>query len=165
MQTINLTRRAVSLFPPYLHEDEIKALPIEIRLIAAYAAKNPGLKFGNYCSGWNDKSGRAAYMADSRKITKQLQDVRDQIEEAWTVDVTSEDMQAAALHAFSGRLSFSKMPTKFVTLGSKRQVIDISEGFTIDIEYCTGQYWPMEYRAACAAVLEQAVSIARKRLV
>lgn len=147
MQTVNLTRRAVSLFPPYLHEDEIEDMPIEIRLIAAYAAKNPGLEFGNYCSGWNDKAGRAAYFADSRKITKQLQDVRDQIEEAWTVYVTSEDMQTAALRAFSGRLDF-------IT----------TYGYTA-IEYCTGQYWPMEYRAACAAVLEQAVTIARKRLV
>lgn len=26
-----------------------------------FIAQRPGLEFGNYCAGWNDSAGRAAY--------------------------------------------------------------------------------------------------------
>jgi hypothetical protein len=49
--------------------------------------------------------------------------------------ITAEHLTAAFPRAFSGRLSWD---------GAK-------------LDYCTGQYWPTEYRAAACAVLASAL--------
>lgn len=139
-----LTRRALSLFPRCA--DNIHSAPLTLRLIASYAAQNPGLEYGNYSSGWNDRAGRAAYFAESRQITKDLHRVRDAMRDAWYSGVTDDDVVQASQSAFSGRLTIKPRE---------------AGGFSID--YCTGQYWPTEYRKACAAVLEYAARIAQRR--
>jgi hypothetical protein len=134
---MKLTKRALSLFPSYAQGP----FPETMQRIAAYAAQNPGLEYGNYCSDWRDADGRRAYFGEARRITRQLADVRQALHDAYYADATDADVIAASASAFSGRLTVS----------------------ATGIDYCTGQYWPTEYRAACAAVLERAARIARFR--
>ena len=141
--TKNLTARAASLFPSWRDASQHCAA---LQLVAAYAAQNPGLEYGNYCSGWRDKDGRAAYFSESRRITRDLRRVRDAMHGAYSV--TDDDVIEAAMHAFSGRLSVNRR----------------ADGALV-VDYCTGQYWPTEYRAACAAVIEAACQLAYRRAV
>jgi len=133
--SIALSARAVSLVPSYA---DAHALPDSFKLLLAYAAKNPGLDFRNYCASWQDASGRWAYFAESRSITKDLASVRYAARWAVLAGVTDEHIAQACKRAFACRLS-------------------IIDGV---IDYCTGQYWPTEYRKAIAAVLEEAARIA-----
>ena len=138
-----MNRTTARLFPRF--GDAATQAPATMRAIAAYAAQRPGLEFGNYCSGWGDKEGRAAYFSEARAITRDFGRVRDALHAAYYADATDADVIEAARSAFSGRLSITPR----------------ADGVTID--YCTGQYWPTEYRKACAAVLEYAATLARRR--
>ena len=71
---IQLTPRAASLLPKWAVVDNV---PDGIRALAVYAAKRPGLDFRDYCRGWQDKDGRAAYFREARAISDQLADVRE----------------------------------------------------------------------------------------
>jgi hypothetical protein len=115
--------------------------PSAVRAVVKYAAKNPGLEYGNYASSYNDKAGRAAYFAESRQITKDWRRVCDAVRQCEAVKVTNDDVYEAAKHAFSGRLEVTP----------------------VRISYCTGQYWPTEYRKAAASVLEYAANLAFRR--
>lgn len=112
------------------------------KLLAAlnrWIAKRPGLDPRNYISSWNDSQGIACYRSESRSITQDrhhAQALLDAI--AWRDAITADDIMEAAKHSFSGRLSITETP----------------EGFKID--YCTGQYWPTEYRRAVCSVLSSA---------
>lgn len=149
---MKLTARALSLLPRHYStatrsmQPNIDGTPLTMRLIAAYAAQNPGLEFGNYCSGCNDREGRAAYFSESRAITRDLRRVREALHAAYFADATDADVIEAARSAFSGRLTLTPR-----------------DGGGFAVNYCTGQYWPTEYRKACAAVLEYAARIAARR--
>lgn len=143
MQAKNLTKTARNLFPFFIKPEDA---PAELVALVALAASRPGLDFRNYCSGWNDKDGRAAYFAESRKITKQLRDFRYEMRDA--AGVTGADLAEASKRAFSGRLSF---------------VRDAYSNMAVRTDYAPGQYYPTEYRAACVAVLREAIRIARDR--
>jgi hypothetical protein len=149
---MTLSARALSLLPltfdPALFRmvPNVEGTPLTLRLVASYAAQNPGLEFGNYCSDWRDTEGRRAYFSESRAITRDLRRVRDALRGAYFAGVTDADMIEASRHAFSGRLT-----------------IKARDAGGFGIEYCTGQYWPTEYRKACAAVLEYAARIAAHR--
>ena len=136
-----LTKRAAGLFPSWNPAAKHCAA---LRLIASYAAQNPGLEYGNYSRGWGDKAGHAAYMSEARSITRDLRRVRDAMHGAYYV--TDEDVIEAAKHSFSGRLSVERR----------------ADG-SLAVDYCTGQYWPTEYRRACAVVIEAANQIAYER--
>lgn len=131
--------RAASLLPAYVKPESVA---LTLHAIAAYAAQRPGLEFGNYCSGWSDASGRAAYTAESRRISRDLARVREALHDAHYAGVTDADVVHACARAFSGRLQVSASGT---------------------VDYCTGQYWPTEYRAACVAVLREAERVALRR--
>ena len=141
--TITLTKRAASLFPSYASGP----YPVSLELLAQFAAQNPGLDYGNYCSGWNDIDGRRAYSSESRKITRDLARVREAMHEAYYAGATDSDIDQACISAFSGRI----------------ELIRDSDPSAMRVDYCTGQYFPTEYRAAVAAVLEQAARIALAR--
>lgn len=111
------------------------AAPRTLQAIAVYAAQNPGFDFRDY----GDVS---AYRSDSHRAQRQLRDVRQALHSAILSGATDADVFSACAHAFSGRLT-----------------VDASGR----VDYCTGQYWPTEYRAACAAVLERAARIAHER--
>ena len=89
-----------------------------------FACQKPRLEFGNY-------GDPTVYRAESRRITAQLRDARKLLR---AVEMHA-GISAAAIKegfsAYSGRLSWD----------GKR------------LDYCTGQYWPTEYRAAVCAVL------------
>lgn len=134
-----MNRTTARLFPRY--GNAIADAPVTLRAIAAYAAQRPGLEFGNYCSGHRDQDGRRAYFAEARAITRDFSRVRDALHAAYYAGVTDRELIEASRSAFGGRLT--------INAGS--------------VDYCTGQYWPTEYRKACAAVLEYAATLARRR--
>ena len=102
--------------------------------------QRPGLEPGNYISGWDDTAGRSAYRSESRSITRDAHDARYFLDYVAIRDsITAEQILDAAKHNFSGRLSIEPD----------------GDGFRVD--YCTGQYWPTEYRKAAAAVLRGAI--------
>lgn len=109
--------------------------PKSLVTIVAFASQNPRLDFRDY-------GDVAAYRSDSRRITSSWHDVNKAVNSCRIHGVTDADVKQAADGAFSGRLSFN------------------GDG---SIDYCAGQYWPTEYRAAAAAVLEYASRIAYRR--
>lgn len=108
-------------------------------LLDAWIRQRPGLDFGNYCSGWNDAAGRAAYRAEVRSIGKDLQDARQLLRAVELSGITGEELADAFPRAFSGRLSLVEHKGRPA------------------LEYCAGQYWPTEYRRAACAVLAAAL--------
>ena len=134
-----MNKRTLSLFPSWV---DVSTQPQTLRLLAAYAAKNPGLDFRDYCRGWQDKDGRAAYFSEARSITKDLDRVRKAILSAYYAGVTDDDL----IECSQGeRLTIERTPGGF------------------DLDYCVGQYWPTEYRGAVARLLNRAAYKAARR--
>ena len=105
-----------------------------LRALAAFAATRPGLDPRNYISSWSDTAGRKAYAAEVRSITKDLHHARALLTAVRLSGITEAQL-IEAFRAFSGRLSW--------------------DGQRLD--YCTGQYYPTEYRRAVCAVLASAL--------
>lgn len=103
-----------------------------------FAHQRPGLEPGNYFSTWADKDGRRAYASEARAIAKQLRRFKAVYSEAIEYGVTDADLDLANT---SDRLTWSGK----------------------EWDYCTGQYFPTEYRNAAANKLERAVSVAKRR--
>lgn len=94
--------------------------------LRTFVNQRPGLDFGNY-------GDASSYRAEVRTITKSRADALAMINYiAWHDSITAEDIIDTSKHAFSGRLTINP---------------DLS------IDYCTGQYWPTEYRHAVACVM------------
>ncbi len=105
-----------------------------------FIAQRPGLEVGNYFSDWRDVDGRRAYNSEVRAIGRDLSDARLLLAAVTRATaIAAADIVDASRRAFSGRLEFMR-------LGDK-----------IGVEYCTGQYWPTEYRKAVCAVLAAAL--------
>jgi len=82
-----------------------------------------------------------SYRAESRSVTKDLHDARALISYVACRDsITAERIVAASRGAFSGRLTIEPRG---------------KDGFAVS--YCTGQYFPTEYRKAVCAVLASAI--------
>ena len=97
--------------------------------LSAWVNQRAGLEPGNYGS-W------AGYRSESRRITRQRADFfyllarcRPATESEWR----------DAFRAYSGRLTLTM------------------DGDTPRLSYCTGQYWPTEYRAAACAVVSSLI--------
>ena len=105
--------------------------PENVAILSAldgFAAQRPGLEYGNY-------GDPVSYRAESRAITRDLHHVYTLLRRVQLAhSITSVDLKAA-FRAFSGRLSWD---------GEK-------------LNYCTGQYFPTEYRRAVCAVLAAAL--------
>lgn len=101
--------------------------------LSVWIRQRPQLEYGNYgCP--------TAYRSESRSITQDLHHARELLAYVSRRDsITADNLLEAARSAYSGRLSFEKTPTGYV------------------IDYCTGQYWPTEYRRAACAVLVSAI--------
>ena len=93
-----------------------------------YAAQRPGLDVRNYGS-WS------SYRSEAASITRQWQTICEQLQAANYYNITDAQVIAASESAYSGRMTWT---------GD-------------DWDYCTGQYWPTEYRAAVVAVLRYAL--------
>ena len=104
-----------------------------ISAIIRFINQRPGLQFANY----GDVS---AYQHESRRITKDKHHAESLANYIMRRDsITAADIIEASKRAYSGRL----------------QINQTAEGF--DVDYCTGQYFPTEYRRAAACVLACAV--------
>ena len=100
--------------------------------LSAWVSQRPGLDYGNY-------GDPVAYRAEMRSIGKDLQHARALINYvAWHDSITAEMILKAADNG--GRLSFV-----------------VRDYGTVAIDYCTGQYWPTEYRAAACRLLSSVI--------
>jgi len=97
-----------------------------------FTNSRPGLEFGNY----GDVS---AYRSELRSITKDRQQALTLIAAVESAGITAEEL-LAAFSAYAGRLS-----------------VVPSAKYGAELEYCTGQYYPTEYRRAVCAVCSQAL--------
>lgn len=111
-----------------------------LQALRQWINQRPGLDPRNY--------DRAGYRAESRQITQDRSDALEILAAvALREYVTADHILQAAKRAFSGRLNIAESKVWQVANGEK---ILISE---FKLDYCTGQYWPTEYRKAAAAVL------------
>jgi hypothetical protein len=95
--------------------------------------QRPGLEFCNYGSV-------PAYRSEMRDITKDLHHAREMLSYvSRRPSITADDLMRAARDSYSGRLTIHEGPER------------------AEVEYCTGQYWPTEYRRATCAVLASAI--------
>jgi hypothetical protein len=105
-----------------------------ITLLYAFAAQRPGLDFGNY-------GDVTSYRSESRRITRQLHEARELIRAVELAQGMTVETLLGGFRAFSGRLTVAPHTKP----GAWR------------LDYCTGQYWPTEYRAAVCAVCASAL--------
>jgi hypothetical protein len=94
-----------------------------------FARQRPGLEFGNY-------GDAQAYRSELRSITRDLSDAATLLRAVEHSEITADDILRAA---DGGRLSITA-------------VCDL-----VRIDYCTGQYFPTEYRKAVCRVLASAL--------
>jgi hypothetical protein len=122
--------------------------PEVFEVFRRFINQRAGLDPRNYFSDWRDKDGHRAYRAEARSIQADGKRARRALETALLFPFTPENAAALidATHAFSGRLQI---------------VFESSKGIAID--YCTGQYWPTEYRKAAATVLKRYVEDIRPK--
>ena len=105
-----------------------------LQMLAKFVAQRPGLEFGNY----GDVS---AYRSEMRSITRDRH-IFDKLLGAvsWRTSIDETALRQAFKDAFSGRLTLT----------------DRADG-KLALDYCTGQYFPTEYRKAACAVLASAL--------
>jgi hypothetical protein len=106
-----------------------------LTLLEEWINQRPGLDPRDY--GWG-RDGWLNYRQESARITRQKQDALILLRAVEYSQITAEDL-IKAFRAYSGRL----------------QLAHNEKGHYL--EYCTGQYWPTEYRAAACAVLASAL--------
>lgn len=100
-----------------------------ISALRQWVAQRPGLEFGNY-------GDATAYRSEMRRITRQRHDAEALIRFVEMADsITAADLE----RELDGRNRLSLMADRD------------------ELEYCTGQYWPVEYRAAVCRVLSQVI--------
>jgi|688.fasta_scaffold790443_2 hypothetical protein len=114
---------------PQAQRDELRETILE--LIHRWIRQKPGLDPRNYIRDWRDAEGRSAYRSDARSITTQLHHARAMLRYIELRPSISGADLAAAL-TVGGRLSYT--PGR-------------------GLDYTTGQYWPMEFRAAACRVM------------
>jgi hypothetical protein len=101
-----------------------------IGALYTFINQRPGLEFGNYGDVPN-------YRAEVRAIGKDLTQARQLLRYVeLRASITADDIIEASRRAYSGRLT-----------------ITASDDGKVLIDYCTGQYWPTEYRKAVCAVM------------
>ena len=111
-----------------------------LRALEMFAQQRPGIDPRNYISPgcWN-REDVANYRRECRQVTQDLHDFRIILASVERSEMSALDIMAAT-RAYSGRLEI---------------LYTAAEGYRI--RYCTGQYFPTEYRKAACAVLAQAL--------
>lgn len=112
-----------------------------------FVRQRAGLEFCNY-GDWK------SYRAEQRSITRDLHHYRELARYVtWRESITADMLLEAARSAYSGRLTITEArdykPGEDFKTGLSFPVAAIS--------YCTGQYFPTEYRRAACAVLASAI--------
>lgn len=109
-----------------------------IHALGAFISQRSGIDFRNYASG-DYRASRECFLGDYRPILKHGKHARRLLDYVSRRDISAEDLMEASRRAYSGRLSF------------------VTRGESIGVNYCTGQYFPTEYRRAACAVLARAI--------
>ena len=99
--------------------------------LEGFIRQRPGLEFGNY-------GDRKAYFSEMRRITRQRHDA-ERLIRAVALSSMPAEVLAGEFHAYSGRLTLTE-----------------KDG-NVALDYCAGQYFPTEYRAAVCAVCAAAL--------
>jgi hypothetical protein len=99
----------------------------------AFVAQRSGIEWANY------GGSREAFMSDYRPMLRAGRDARVLLAAVSGRDSITKDNLLTATRAYSGRL----------------QIVERNGGVMVD--YCTGQYFPTEYRKAACAVLATAL--------
>lgn len=102
--------------------------------LSAFIRQRPGLEYGNY-------GDATAYRSEVRSITRDLHDAQELLAAvSWRQGIDETALRYAIANAYSGRLTLQ----------------DTAAG-GVSLDYCTGQYFPTEYRKAVCAVLSSAL--------
>ena len=102
-----------------------------LTLIRKHVSQRSGIDCRNY-------GDRASLMHDYRRILRDGRDARRMLTACELSSMPTNTLRNA-FRAYSGRLSLDE--------------------FAGTLEYCTGQYFPTEYRAAACAVLSEALAM------
>lgn len=129
-----------------------------ITQLVAFAAQNSGIDPRNYFSDWRDANGRKAYQTECRDISADWRRFKKALLIAASEGVTDADVVAQAPHAFSGRLEWRELSEPQKAIEAK--AANGAPGAYWD--YCTGQYFPTEYRKAAATLLDYATRAVRQ---
>ena len=134
----------------------------------AWIRQRPGLEYGNYGNVTN-------YRAEVRHIGQQLRDARELLRAVELRPSIGAPELRKAFSAYNGRLTWRAAGETCDTcrgtgeLGTEEQRVTrtlLRDCYTCqhagkyqrsELDYCTGQYWPTEYRAAACAVLASAL--------
>lgn len=106
--------------------------------IDTFVSRRPGLNPRNYDS-------LSSYRSEMRRVRQDHNDylaLRAHV--AWCGGITAEHLLQACRSSFSGRLSIEEVTAKDGTPAAQ-------------VNYCTGQYFPTEYRRAACAVMASAL--------
>lgn len=107
-----------------------------IAALRAFINQRSGIDFRNYQSGdW--KASRESFLGDYRPILKHGRQARALLRAVELRDSITAEHLAEATRAYFGRLQF----------------VENDNG--VEVDYCTRQYFPTEYRNAACAVLAQ----------
>lgn len=106
-----------------------------------FARQRSGIEFCNY-------GDVRSFRAEQRSITRDLHDYRELRRSVYAESLTADMLLEAARSAFSGRLEFRDISARH----NDGSVTEIWKAY-----YCTGQYFPTEYRKAACAVLASAL--------
>jgi hypothetical protein len=131
----------------------MESKPIDVGTVLdaleTWIKQRPGLEIGNYMSDWRDRDGLRAYRQEMRDIGKDRKRALTALREVRGSVIQDAGLLMKAFKgAFSGRLSL-KMTECPDPLQEGSPIKTLYE-----LDYCTGQYWPTEYRKAAASVLE-----------
>ena len=105
-----------------------------LEALRRFARQRPGMEPMNY-GDWR------AYRNESASVTRDLKHAEELLNAvAWRDGIGADEILAAARGAYSGRLS-----------------IECDDSGAVRVSYCTGQYFPTEYRKAVCRVLSCAL--------
>ena len=114
-----------------------------------FIRQRPGLEFGNY-GDWS------AYRAEVRSIGRDLQHARTLLAYVDCLQgIDADRLKAAFRGAYSGRLNLGF--TRVCDACHRDPTLQHNHAPRAILDYCTGQYWPTEYRKAACAVLASAI--------
>jgi hypothetical protein len=115
----------------------------------AFVRQRSGMDYRNY-------GDVASYRQEQRGITRDLHDYRQLARTVELRDsITADDLVKAFRDAFSGRLTLTEIPPGQPRVNGCTS--DTSPYARAILDYCTGQYFPTEYRKAACAVMASAL--------
>ena len=127
-----------------------------LQALDAHVRQRSGMDYRNY-------GDPVTYRAEQRQITRDLHDYRIlRSAVAWR-DIDADALLEASRRAYSGRLTLTEKLKRYTAdtcpgrpCSDECDHVSTAEG-VVAIDYCTGQYFPTEYRRAACAVLATAL--------